>query len=66
MNITLNGQAHTIHDGTTISELIVSLDLQNKRLAVEVNQDLIIRAEFPDYQLKDNDTVEIVQAIGGG
>ncbi|MGV6808795.1 MAG: sulfur carrier protein ThiS [bacterium] len=66
MNITLNGQAHTIHDGTTISELIVSLDLQNKRLAVEVNQDLIIRAEFPDYQLKDQDTVEIVQAIGGG
>ncbi|HHC75158.1 MAG TPA: sulfur carrier protein ThiS [Thiothrix sp.] len=66
MNITLNGQAHTINDGTTISELITSLDLQNKRLAVEVNQALIIRAEFPDYPLKDQDTVEIVQAIGGG
>ncbi|HHC74945.1 MAG TPA: sulfur carrier protein ThiS [Thiothrix sp.] len=66
MNITLNGQAHTINDGATIHDLIESLALQNKRLAVEVNQALIIRAEFPDYPLKDQDTVEIVQAIGGG
>jgi len=66
MNIILNGQSQAINDGTTISELIASLGLQNKRLAVEVNQTLIIRAEFPEYQLKDNDTVEVVQAIGGG
>ena len=66
MNITLNGEIKSITDQCTISELIEQLGLSEKRLAVEVNLDIIPRSEHISYQFKENDKVEIVHAIGGG
>ncbi len=66
--IVLNGEATTIDSdgGTTVQTLLTSMDLTNKRLAVEVNQQIIPRGDFSSYLLKEQDKVEIVQAIGGG
>ena len=66
MNIILNGQNKKIDDNTNIEKLLIILELDNKRLAVEVNQTIIPRAEFDTFTLSELDKVEIVQAIGGG
>lgn len=66
MKITLNGTTRSMTDPCTISDLITELELSEKRLAVEVNLDIIPRSEHPSYQLKENDKVEVVHAIGGG
>ena len=46
--------------------LIDQLDLTGKRLAVEVNEEVVPRSEHGEFRLRDGDRVEIVHAIGGG
>lgn len=66
MNITLNGKTHQLDDNATIEALINSLELGDKRIAVEVNLEIIPRSEHNTYQLQADDRVEVVHAIGGG
>lgn len=66
MNITINGEQRVLEDGLNLQQLISQLGLENKRLAIEVNQEMIPRSEHSGYTLKADDQVEIVQAIGGG
>ena len=66
MEILVNGTPHLIAAGTTVAQLLVILDLQGKRLAMEVNQELVPRSQFDNVILQPQDTVEIVHAIGGG
>lgn len=66
MEITLNGAARTIPDHTSASTLLLSLGLANKRLALEVNREIVPRSHFEQHMIKPGDTVEIVHAIGGG
>lgn len=66
MNISINGEQRTLEEGLTLQQLIAMLELENKRLAIEVNQEIVPRGEHASYTLKQNDKVEIVQAIGGG
>ncbi len=66
ISIILNGKQNQLDDSTTIMQLLCSLDLAEKRLAVEINQEIIPRSEFDTHHLNDQDKVEIVQAIGGG
>lgn len=66
MSIILNGENKQIDNNTTIEQLLQSLELSNKRLAVEINQQIIPRSDFTGHILNELDKVEIVQAIGGG
>jgi sulfur carrier protein len=66
MEILVNGTPHFIAEGTTAAQLLVILDLQGKRLAMELNQELVPRSQFDSVILQPHDTVEIVHAIGGG
>ena len=66
ISIVLNGQQTQIDENISVMELLHSMDLAEKRLAVEINQEIIPRSEFATYQLNEQDKVEIVQAIGGG
>ena len=66
ISIILNGQTKQVDDDINIDQLLHSMDLSEKRLAVEINQQIISRSDFPSHNLKDQDKVEIVQAIGGG
>lgn len=63
--LTVNGAPLEL-DGATIADLVAQLDLQGRRLAVEVNRDIVPRSEHPGFQLNSGDVVEIVHAIGGG
>ncbi len=66
MQIIVNGTPRTAGDGLTLASLLAELELQGKRLAVEVNEDVIPRSQHPVHALKEGDRVEIVHAIGGG
>jgi sulfur carrier protein len=66
MNIVLNGEQRGLAEALTLRGLIDQLDLAGKRLAVEVNEEVVPRSLHAEYRLHDGDRVEIVQAIGGG
>ena len=66
MQIVLNGETRTLEPGTTLAALVASLDLGGRRMAVEVNEEVIPRSEYADHVLGDGDRLEIVHAVGGG
>ncbi|MBA1147588.1 sulfur carrier protein ThiS [Ectothiorhodospiraceae bacterium WFHF3C12] len=66
IEIIVNGEPRQFGEGITAAELVEELDLAGKRLAMEVNEELLPRSEFPGYRLSPGDQVEIVVAIGGG
>lgn len=66
MNVTINGKQQILAAGTSIDGLIEKLGLQGRRLAVEVNLEIVPRSDYGRQLLVEGDVVEIVQAIGGG
>ncbi|MCI0509911.1 sulfur carrier protein ThiS [Chromohalobacter marismortui] len=66
MHIQLNGDHRELASQLTISELIDQLALTGRRIAVEVNEEIVPRSQHADTRLSPGDRVEIVHAIGGG
>ncbi len=65
-DILLNGAEKQITNDFTIAALIKELNLENKKLAVEVNMEIIPRSQFERHTLKTGDKVEFIHAVGGG
>jgi thiamine biosynthesis protein ThiS len=66
MRVTLNGEARDLSEGLTVNDLVDALGLGKRRVAVEVNRDILPRDDYATYALQEGDVVEIVQFIGGG
>lgn len=66
MHISLNGEPYQLADGASAQHLIEQLGLVGKRLAMEVNREIVPRSSFAKHPLRPNDHIEIVHAIGGG
>jgi sulfur carrier protein len=66
MKIMLNGQKKSFKAPLTVSALLQDMGLGERRVAVEVNREIVPRSRHDEFQLKDNDRVEVVFAIGGG
>jgi sulfur carrier protein len=66
VNIVLNGEPRAVRPGLSLAMLLDELGLAGKRLAVEVNRDIVPRGEHATRVLRDGDRVEIIHAIGGG
>ena len=66
MQVKVNGEAVELPNGATIAALIEQLALAGKRVAVEVNEDIVPRSQHQDFSLSEGDRVEVVHAIGGG
>lgn len=66
MHIQLNGEPYELPDGHTLADLIERMALTGRRLAIELNLDIVPRSQHASTQLKEGDRVEVVQAIGGG
>ncbi|VAX00395.1 Sulfur carrier protein ThiS [hydrothermal vent metagenome] len=66
MKIQLNGEPRELPDGSTAQRLVTDMGLSGRRLAMEVNREIVPRSEYAGYVLHDGDQVEIVHAIGGG
>ncbi len=66
LTIELNGAAHELGAGATLHDLIASLELVGKRVAVAVNREVVPAPRWPERALCAADRVEVVVAIGGG
>lgn len=66
MEIMLNGEPRQVAAACTVADLISELGLADRRLAVEVNLEIVPRSTHGQRQLQAGDRVEIVHAIGGG
>lgn len=66
MNIRLNGEPLALTAPCTLAELLVAQGLAERRVAVEVNGDIVPRSRHSGHPLADGDVVEIVHALGGG
>lgn len=66
MRIQLNGEPFEVSDGATITDLLERLELAGRRVAVELNLDIVPRSQHPATLLNEGDRVEVVHAIGGG
>lgn len=66
MDIRLNGTPLALPAPCTLAELLVAQGLAGRRVAVEVNGDIVPRGRHPEHVLADGDVVEIVHALGGG
>ena len=66
MTITLNGDPFDVSGPLTVAELLTSLDLDARRVAVEYNLVVLKRAAFEATLLNEGDSVEIVNFVGGG
>ncbi|KAF1712830.1 MULTISPECIES: sulfur carrier protein ThiS [Pseudoxanthomonas] len=66
MEIQLNGQHRTIEAGSSLSDLLRSEGLAERRVAVEVNGEIVPRGLHPSQRLQAGDRIEIVHALGGG
>jgi len=66
MEITVNGQTQTVPEGFTAAQLVAQMGLEGRRIAMEVNLEIVPRSTYPGHALNPGDRVEIVHAVGGG
>ena len=66
IKIRVNGKIKTIIDKLTLYQLINDLKIPIKKVAIELNKEIINKKEIRKIKLKNTDVIEIVHFIGGG
>ena len=66
IKIKLNGKIKLIAENTKIETLIIDLKIPIKKVAIELNQEILDKKKLKKIKLKKNDKIEIVHFIGGG
>ena len=66
MQIEINGESKTVSEQITAQQLLQELGIADKRLALEINQEIVPRSTLSKHVLQPGDKVEIIHAIGGG
>ena len=66
MTITLNGDKHELAAPLSVSELLEKLEIDARRVAVELNLAVVKKAAYESSVIKEGDEVEIVNFVGGG
>ncbi|HKJ08701.1 MAG TPA: sulfur carrier protein ThiS [Gammaproteobacteria bacterium] len=66
MEIIVNGETREVGDQLTAAELVEQLGLGGRRLAMEINREILPRSQYSSHRLRAGDRVEVVHAIGGG
>ena len=66
MTITLNGDPHELQAPLSVSALLTRLEIDARRVAVELNLTVVKKAAYDSSVIRDGDEVEIVNFVGGG
>ena len=66
IHIVVNGEIKTLEGQTSLKELLVTLNLPNERIAIELNKDVIRRKDWTTVKVNDKDRVEVIHFVGGG
>jgi len=64
--IQINGEPREVKENISLLELFASLSLKPEQVAVELNQEVVHRAQWESTTLEEADKVEIVHFVGGG
>jgi len=66
MEITVNGHTQSVSEDFTAAQLVEQMGLVGRRIAMEVNLEIVPRSSYSEHTLSPGDRVEIVHAVGGG
>jgi len=66
IKIKINGKINKIDDKTKLSDLVKNLKVPLKKVAIELNREIVNKKNLKKIDLKNNDNIEIVHFIGGG
>lgn len=66
MILTINGETHQLNTPIKLSELLVKLELDGTKVAIERNLEIVPKSTYETQELSDGDKLEIVHFIGGG
>jgi sulfur carrier protein len=66
MKIIVNGESKEIDENLSAQALLLTLNLAEKKLALEVNEEIVPKSKLSEYIIQPGDRVEIIHAIGGG
>jgi thiamine biosynthesis protein ThiS len=66
MQLHINGEKREFPDGLTVAGLVVQLGMKPDRVAVELNLEIVPRANWDSANLKEGDKLEVVHFVGGG
>lgn len=62
----MNGESREVPEGYTAAQLVSDMQLEGRRIAMEVNLEIVPRSTYEDHCLQPGDRIEIVHAVGGG
>lgn len=66
MTIQLNGERYEVPESLTLDALLARLEIDARRVAVEVNEYVVKKAAYAETFVRDGDAVEVVNFVGGG
>lgn len=66
VEIRLNGESRTVPDCAAVDDLLDLFSLPRQRIAIELNDRVIRRSEWPETRVSDGDKLEVVHFVGGG
>ena len=66
MRVFINGDEKTFERPLSLAELIQLLGMKGDRVAVELNREIVARANWAETRLNDGDRLEVVHFVGGG
>jgi thiamine biosynthesis protein ThiS len=66
VHVIVNDEPRTLDAGMTVADLVATLGLGPRRIAVEVNRAIVPRAEYAATALHEGDAIEIIHFVGGG
>lgn len=66
MRLTINGEMRDMSGAATVADLLASLELDARKIAIELNREIVPRSAYAATGLNDGDRIEIVHFIGGG
>jgi thiamine biosynthesis protein ThiS len=66
LNLTVNGEQRAFPFHLTVAGLVTALELDIRKVAVELNREIVPRSTYAQVALNSGDTLEIVHFIGGG
>jgi sulfur carrier protein len=65
-SITLNGDAYPLDGDTPLTALLERLNMRRGRVAVEINREIVPKADYDATVVRAGDCVEIINFVGGG
>jgi sulfur carrier protein len=66
VQVMLNDEPRALEAGATVADLVAALGLGPRRIAVEVNREVVPRAEYATTVLREGDAIEVIHFVGGG